>query len=237
MELRECVILITGATGTLGRALVQAADATGARLALTARQTGSLETLAADLGLAPERTRLISADLSDAESVEALVARIAADWGGVDVLLNAAGGWAGGERLADLSPQAWDAQLDLNLRTVYLVCRAVLPTMLQRGWGRIVNVASRAALEPAGRQAAYNVAKAGVVALTASIAQDYRRKGVTANVILPSIIDSAANRVAMPDADYARWVKPTDIASMMLYLCSDQAAAISGASIPMYGGV
>ncbi len=237
MVLEDSVILITGATGTLGRAVVQASSATNARLVLTARQSDSLETLAAELDLSPERTRLIPADLTDHAAVDALIVEIAQQWDGADILLNTTGGWAGGDRLADLSPDSWDAMLALNLRTAFLICRAVLPHMLERGWGRIVNVASRAAPEPAARQAAYNVAKAGVVALTESIAQDYRRKGITANAILPSIIDGPSNRSSMPDADHSRWVKPEDIASMMLYLCSDAAASINGASIPMYGGV
>ncbi len=162
---------------------------------------------------------------------------IATRWGGVDVLLNLAGGWAGGKRLADLSEEDWETMLDMNLRSAFLINRAVLPYMARRGWGRIINVASRAAVEPGPRQAAYNVAKAGVLALTASIAAEYRRQGVAANVILPSIIDTPANRIAMPEADFSRWVKPEALAALMLYLASDAAGALNGASIPLYAQV
>ena len=125
------------------------------------------------------------------EEVQALVDAVVARWGGVDVLLNVAGGWSGGKRLADTSDQEWQAALNRNLTTTFLINRAVLPSMLKRGWGRIVNVGSKAAEQPGPRQAAYNVAKAGVVALTQSIAADYRRQGICANVLLPSIIDTA----------------------------------------------
>ncbi len=125
--------------------------------------------------------------------------------------------------------------MQMNLLSALHVCRAVLPYMVGRGWGRIVNIGSRAAVSAGARQAAYNIAKAGVVALTASIAADYARQGIVANVILPSIIDSPANRSEMPTADYSRWVKPEEIAAALLYLASDEAAALNGASIPLYG--
>jgi NAD(P)-dependent dehydrogenase (short-subunit alcohol dehydrogenase family) len=237
MDLREKVLLVTGASGTLGVAVTRLAAQTGARLALTARQTPPLESQARELLLPPDRTLILAADLALPEDVAALVERVDSEWGGFDVLLNATGGWSGGSRVAEMAVQDWDAMLALNLRTAFLTCRAVLPHMIERGWGRIVNIASRAALEPAAKQAAYNVSKAGVLALTASIAQDYKRKGITANTILPSVIDSPAARQAQPDADHSRWVKPDDIARMMLYLCGEETGSINGASIAMYGGL
>jgi NAD(P)-dependent dehydrogenase (short-subunit alcohol dehydrogenase family) len=109
--------------------------------------------------------------------------------------------------------------------------------MLERGWGRIINIGSRSAVEPGTRQAQYNVSKAAVVSLTQSIANDYKRKGITANVILPSTIDTPSNRQHSPDADFTRWVQPQDLAALMLYLCSDAAGSITGAAIPVYGGM
>jgi NAD(P)-dependent dehydrogenase (short-subunit alcohol dehydrogenase family) len=107
--------------------------------------------------------------------------------------------------------------------------------MLEHKWGRIVNIAARAAVLPGAKQAAYNVAKAGVVALTASIVQDYRRSGVTANCLLPGTIDTPDNRRSMPEGDASRWVKPEELVSAMLYLISDEASAVNGAAIPVYG--
>jgi NAD(P)-dependent dehydrogenase (short-subunit alcohol dehydrogenase family) len=231
------VVLITGATSGLGRVVVRKMAETEARLALTVRHLDTLEAMAAELKLADDRTLLHAADLAVPEEVQALVDAVVARWGGVDILLNVAGGWSGGKRLADTSDQEWQAALSRNLGTAFLIDRAVLPSMLKRGWGRIVNVGSKAAEQPGSRQAGYNVAKAGVVALTQSIAADYRRTGITANVLLPSIIDTTENREQMPDSDFARWVKPDELAATMLFLCSDEAASINGASIRVYGGV
>lgn len=237
MNVADRVILVTGATGTLGGAVARLVAASGARMVLTARHSPPLEALSHELSLTPDRALTVAADLAIAENVATLIERVNAAFGGVDILLNAAGGWGGGSRVGEMTPDDWEAMLSLNLRTAFHICHAVLPHMLEQGWGRIVNVGSRAAVEPAAKQAAYNVSKAAVVSLTASIAQDYKRKGITANVILPSVIDSPAGRKAAPDADYTRWVKPEDIAKMMLYLCSDQAGSISGTSISMYGGM
>jgi NAD(P)-dependent dehydrogenase (short-subunit alcohol dehydrogenase family) len=236
-QLQGKVVLITGATGGLGRAVVRKAAETDARLALTVRRLDALQELAGQLKLADERTLLHAADLAIPEEAQALVDAVVARWGGVDILLNVAGGWSGGKRLADTSDQEWQSALNRNLTTTFLINRAVLPSMLKRGWGRIVNVGSKAAEQPRPRQAAYNVAKAGVVALTQSIAAEYRRQGITANVLLPSIIDTAENREQMPDGDFSRWVKPDELAATMLFLCSDEAASINGASIRVYGGV
>ncbi|MFW6137902.1 MAG: SDR family oxidoreductase, partial [Spirochaetota bacterium] len=124
-----------------------------------------------------------------------------------------------------------------NLHSAFLVNRAVLPHMMDEGWGRIINFGSRAAVKPGQRQAGYNVSKAGVVSLTSSVALEYRLKGITANAVLPSIVDTPANRKAMPDSDFSRWVKPEQIASLALFLCSEEAADINGAAIPVYGKV
>ena len=235
MGLQDKVVLITGATGGLGSAVVRAYATTGARLALTARSQDTLEKLAREVELPADRTLLYAADLAVAEAARALVAAVAARWGGADVLLNIAGGWQGGARLAEVADDEFHKTMHNNLLSAFHINRAVLPYMVERGWGRIINIASRAAASPAAKQAAYNIAKAGVVALTASIAADYARQGVVANAILPSIIDSPANRSQTPTADYSRWVKPEEIAAALIYLSSDEAAALNGASIPMYG--
>jgi NAD(P)-dependent dehydrogenase (short-subunit alcohol dehydrogenase family) len=235
VDLSGKTILITGATGALGSAAAKACAAAGANLALTARSSEALTALAYALALPAERLLVHPADLTAQPDVNALTAAIAAHCGGADILLHTTGGWAGGTRLAELSDDAWVTMLDLNLLAAMRINRAVLPRMLERKWGRIVNVAARAAVLPGARQAAYNVAKAGVVALTASIAQDYRRSGVTANCVLPGTIDTPDNRRSMPDGDFARWVKPAEIVSAMLYLCSEEAGAVNGAAVPVYG--
>ena len=233
--MRDKTILITGATGAVGRVVSRAMAATDASLVLSGRRQSALDQLASSLDTG--RVVAVAADLTNAGEVDALVSSASAESGGVDILLNIAGGWRGGERVAKVSEDAWDSALDLNLRSAFLINRAVLPYMVSQGWGRIVNMGSRAVERPGARQVAYNVSKAGVVALTASIAAEYRRRGVAANVILPAIVDTPSNRSSMPDADRSRWVTPEQIADLMLYLCSDAGAALNGASIPVYGRV
>lgn len=228
-------ILITGATGALGSETAQRCATTGARLVLTARSAEPLRALADTLDIPTERLLLQPADLISVESVSELMRAVAERFGGADILLHTAGGWAGGARLAELSDADWLSQLELNLMAGFHINRAVLPWMLEHKWGRIVNIAARAAVLPGARQAAYNVAKAGLVALTTSIAQDYRRSGVTANCLLPGTIDTPDNRRNMPDGDFSRWVKPAEIISAMLYLASEEASAVNGAAIPVYG--
>ncbi|MHB1294149.1 MAG: SDR family NAD(P)-dependent oxidoreductase [Anaerolineae bacterium] len=234
-DLRERVVLITGVTGGIGPVVARTFAEAGARLALTAPRQEALDALAASLGLAEDRCWTHAADLARTEDVQTLMDALAARWGGADILLNLAGGWQGGMRVAEMTDEHWDAVLDRNLRSAFHINRAVLPFMLSRGWGRIINFGSRAVEQPGPRQAAYNVAKAGVVALTASIAAEYRRQGVSANVLLPAVIDTPGNRAQSPDADTSRWVQPSELAALMLFLCSEEGSGLNGASIPVYG--
>ena len=236
--MKSRVVLVTGATGVLGQAVARAVVAAGARVILTARREEPLAALVAELASGDEgRVWARPADLTDAAQVKSLVQEIAQHWKGVDVLLNTTGGWQGGQRLADVTDEEWYAMLQLNLGSAFLINRAVLPYMVNMQWGRIVNIGSSAAVKPGARSAAYNVSKAAVVALTASIAADYRRSGVAANVIMPSIIDTPSNRAQMPDADRSRWVRPEEIAQLMLFLCSEEGGSLNGAAIPVYGRV
>jgi NAD(P)-dependent dehydrogenase (short-subunit alcohol dehydrogenase family) len=241
LVLSDRVVLITGASGALGRAVSGKIAAAGARVALTGRKREPLDELASGLvrefGLSGDRAMVQASDLGKSDEVRALVEAVAGRWGGVDALVNLAGGWRGGKTLAELSDEEWDSALEMNLRSAFLVNRAVLPFMVKKGWGRIVNISSRAAESPGPKQAAYNVAKAGVIALTGSIAAEYRKNGIAANVILPSIIDTPSNRSQMPDADASRWVHPQELASLIVYLLSDEGGSLNGAAIPVYGRV
>jgi NAD(P)-dependent dehydrogenase (short-subunit alcohol dehydrogenase family) len=160
-------------------------------------------------------------------SVAAAVAETVRRAGRLDVLVNAAGGFAAGDLLAT-GAATWRHMLALNLDSAYLVCRAALPSMVAAGRGRIVNVASRAVVPPAGGFLAYTVAKTGVIALTRALAQEVRRHGITVNAVLPSTMDTPANRAAMPGADRARWVAPASVAGAILFLASDAAADVTG---------
>jgi len=235
--LRDRVVLISGATGALGSAVTRRFARTEARLALTGRSEQKLERLVAEVGLPAESVFTAPANVTQADGVRDLVEAIVARFERVDVLLNTVGGWSGGKPVGETPVEEWDRLLALNLRSAFLLSRAVLPLMLESGWGRIVHVSSKTAVAPRARQAGYAVAKMGVITLTEVIAAEVKGTGVTANVILPSIIDTPANRKMMPKADPRKWVEPERIAATMRFLCSDDAASINGARIPIYGAV
>jgi NAD(P)-dependent dehydrogenase (short-subunit alcohol dehydrogenase family) len=235
--LRDRVVLISGATGALGSAVTRTFAQTPVHLALTGRSEQKLERLAVEAGLPGEHIFTTVADVTQAASVEDLADAVLAHFGRIDVLLNTAGGWSGGKPVWETPVDEWDHMLALNLHSAFLLSRAVLPHMLEAGWGRIVHVSSKTAVAPRGKRAAYAVSKMGLVTLTEVIAAEVKGTGVTANVILPSVIDTPANRASMPKADPRKWVPPECIAATMQFLCSDAAASINGARIPIYGAV
>ena len=226
--MRNQVVLVTGGTGALGAAVTLAALEAGAAAVVTYRDARDRDALsgrvpAADRG----RLHAIQADVTDAESVRRLFDEVTARHRRLDVLVNTVGGFAGGALLAT-DERAWDGMLTLNLRSAYLCCRAALPPMLAAGRGRIVNVGSRSVVPPTGGFVAYTVSKAAVLALTQALAHEVRGRGVTVNAVLPSTMDTEANRRAMPDADRSGWVTPDSVARAILFLMSDAAADVTG---------
>ncbi|MGC9358139.1 MAG: SDR family oxidoreductase [Anaerolineae bacterium] len=234
-HLQQKVILITGATGALGSVVTREFAQTSARLVLTSTSEDKLRRLASETGLPEDRYLIKTADLSDNVAVTELVNATVERFGAVDVLLNTAGGWRGGDPVHKTSLEEWNLMLNMNLHSAFLISRAVLPHMLEAGWGRIVHVASKSAVEPHGKHAGYAVSKAGVVTLTDVIADEVKGTGVTANVILPSTIDTPNNRKYIPDAHPEKWVPPEQIAALMRFLCSESAASINGSHIGIYG--
>ena len=186
----------------------------------------------------PDHERLVlePADLSDPASAESMAALAAGDAAApLRAVVNLVGGFAAGERVHATPVEDFEAQLRLNLRPTYLVCQATLPHLLAGGGGAIVCVSSRAALRPFPGAAGYIVGKAAVLAFVDALAAEYRQDAIRVNAILPSVIDTPANRRSMPDADHARWVRPEQIADVVRFLCEDGAQAISGAHVPVYG--
>jgi NAD(P)-dependent dehydrogenase (short-subunit alcohol dehydrogenase family) len=176
----------------------------------------------------------ISADVSTAEGCESMVKQ-ALEHGPLDALVHLVGGFAGGSPVAETSDETWDKMMNVNLRTAFCCIRAALKPMQAAGRGRVVAVGTRMAVEPTPNFAAYAVSKAALVALVKNVAAEGEQFGVTANVVLPSVIDTPVNRAAMPKADFSRWVKPESIAKLLVFLVSDAAADTSGAVIPIYG--
>lgn len=224
-------ILVTGGTGALGRAVVEAFLAAGDRVVVPWIVPAEAEAVRASWGdlLAAGRAQLVEADVSD-EAGAAATARAAGD---VDVLVNGVGGFAGGPPVDETSLEVWDRMYRINLRTAAACCRAVLPGMKRRGRGVVVSVASQAALAPPAGLAAYAASKAGVVALTASLQAEVAPRGIRVHAVVPSTIDTPANRAAMPDADFSAWTPPAKIAGVILWLASDAASSVRGALLPV----
>jgi NAD(P)-dependent dehydrogenase (short-subunit alcohol dehydrogenase family) len=226
-------VLLAGGTGGLGQAVSLAFLAEGASLAVTYRDQKGFDALRTAAGANGSRLEGHPLDVTDEAAVARLVKEILERHGRLDVLVNAVGGYAAGKPLWEVDTATFEQMLALNLRSGLLLARAAVPAMLEKQRGAIVNVASRAAFDHAARSAAYAASKAAAVALIDSLAADLKDTGVRANSILPSIIDTPANRKAMPKADFASWPKPDDIARVILFLCSDDAKLIHGAAIPV----
>lgn len=229
------VVLVAGGAGGLGRDVSVAFLGEGAKVIVPYRRQSEMDTLARLAGSAATSLEGHIVDLSDDSAVANFVQGILAGHSRLDVVVNTVGAWAGGAKFWQADAAEFDRMLNLNLRTGYALLRAALPPMLKQGSGAIVNVASRAAVDHAGTAAGYVASKAAAVAMIDSLATDLKGTGVRANSILPGIIDTEANRQAMPTADFSKWPKPEAIARVILFLCSEDASLINGAAIPVYG--
>ncbi|MEU4625218.1 SDR family NAD(P)-dependent oxidoreductase [Actinoplanes sp. NPDC023801] len=220
--------LVTGGTGGLGPATISAFLAAGWRVVAPVRP-GTADRL-------PAGATAVDADLTVEADVRA-AARAAADdpQAPLRAVVNLVGGYAGAGLIADTPVDDFEAMLTANLRPTYLTTAAALPYLIEGGGGSVVCVSSRAAVAPFPGAAGYVTAKAAVLAFAAAVDVEYRKRNVRCNTVLPSVIDTRANRAAMPDADHERWVSPAEIAEVVLFLASDASAPTSGAQIPVYG--
>jgi len=223
-------LLITGGTGGLGVAVTREALARGAVVTVPYHHEGELSRL--DDLQEEERLSFVAADLSKESEVE----RVIGDMPALDALVHLVGGFAMGPTHA-VTLEAWRAHHDLTLTTTFLCCKHALGRMRESGYGRIVTIGSKAVEVPMGQMAAYSAAKAGVVALTRVIAEEHKGTNVTANCVLPSVIDTPANREAMGDDDADKWVTPASLAEAILFLASEAAGDLRGAAVPVYGGM
>ena len=229
------VVLVAGGTGGLGRAVTLAFLEEGAKVIATYRKQEELDTLKIRAGVNTAQLDGVAVDVTDEAAARQLIEKIVGKYRRLDAMVNTVGGYAGGTKLWELETKVFDQMLALNLRSGYALSRAAVRAMLKEGHGAIVNVAAKAAVDHAGGAAAYAASKSAAVALLDSLAADLQGSGVRANTVLPSIIDTEANRKAMPKADFAKWPKPEEIARVILFLCSDDARVIHGAAIPVYG--
>lgn len=234
-DFTDRVVVVTGAAGNLGVAVARAFQNARASLALVDRSSDRLPKLFHDLSGSPNHLFTPPTDVTDPGSVAVAIAEIVSRFGRIDALVNTAGGYRAGTPLHETSLDDWDFMLNLNARSVFVVCQAVIPQMLRQGQGRIINVASRAALGGDALHAAYSVSKTAVVRLTESMDAELKYQGVNVNCVMPGMIDTPQNRAAMPGADFSKWVAPEAIADVILFLASDGSRAIHGAAIPVYG--
>jgi NAD(P)-dependent dehydrogenase (short-subunit alcohol dehydrogenase family) len=223
MGLEKKVVLIAGGGGALGHTVVPAFVRAGARVISVDRHGSAGQ---------PDGWVAVAADVTDESDVRRLVEEVVRMEGRIDALVNLVGGFALG-RAAETDVPLWQRMLTLNLTSAFLLSKAVMPHMLGRRSGRIVHVAARAAVEPFPGAAAYIVSKSGLVALIRALATELAGSGVMVNGILPTTIDTPANRNSMPDVDPSTWVRPESVAQALIYLASDEASQINGAVIPM----
>lgn len=226
-------VLLTGGTGGLGMGVTPKLIAQGANVTIPYRNTAEVDRLKQQMS--PQdfsKIQFVLLDLLDESAVRQLIQ----DMGRVDVLIHLVGGFSMGAT-HEYDYGDWRKDLDLNLNTTFLACKYSLAQMRQQAYGRIVTVGSRGAVEPGAQLAAYCAAKAAVVALTQSIAAETQNTGITANCVLPSVIDTPSNRATMGDDNADSWVKPSSLADVICFLASEAARDVRGAAIPVYGDI
>lgn len=234
MRLKDKVAIITGGTGALGKAVVSVFLEEGARVSCTYIVEEELKGLSSIVEKYKPRLILIRANVTKEKQVSRVVERTLQRFGRIDVLVNIVGGFTYAT-IVDTDEKTWDHMMNINLKSTFLCSKAVLPHMIKQNYGKIINVSSRPALRGTAGIGAYSASKAGVLNLTETIADEVRDYEINVNAILPSTIDTPANRKAMPKADFSKWVKPEEIARVMVFLASDDSKPISGAAIPVYG--
>lgn len=235
-ERKTRTVVVAGGTGALGKAVSLAFLTTGARVIATYLSEQEYDSLASEAHvIGASNISGIKLDVMD----DAAVARFTADtetkYGGIDALVITVGGYAGGKRLWEADLTTFDKMINLNLRAAFVMARAVLPGMIRQKHGAIVNVASKAGYGHSAGASLYAASKAGVMALFDSLAEEVKGYNINVNSVVPSIMDTPANRKAMPKADFSIWPRTEDVAKVILFLCSEEARLVQGAAVPVYG--
>lgn len=228
-------VLITGGTGALGREASLAflkSNATAAITHVTDREISQLEST---LGSLMSKVMLLKADIGDEQQVKKMVSDVVKKYGRIDILINVVGGYVGGKKVTEMTEKEWDLMMHLNLKTAFLISKHVVEQMVKQGSGKVVHVAARLGLKGIAGNSAYGASKSGLIRLVESLSDEVKDKNINVNCIMPSIIDTGANRKDMQGADFSKWVKPSEIARVMLFLTSDDSKQIHGAAIPVYG--
>jgi NAD(P)-dependent dehydrogenase (short-subunit alcohol dehydrogenase family) len=222
------VVLVTGATGGLGNFVTQALLDAGATVVGVSRKIQRSD-------FASPLFTALPGEIATAQGAAAVVEQALARHGRIDVLAHLVGGFASGKSIAETDDATFQKMMELNLNAVFQILRATIPTLRKSGSGRIIAIGSRAALEPGVGVGAYSASKAAMLSLIRTAALENRDAGVTANTILPGTMDTPANRASDPNADFSKWVRPTTVASLVLWLAGECGKEVNGAAIPVYG--
>ena len=233
--MKDSIVLVTGGAGNLGRAVTRAFLDRGARVVVPFYKTdapGALDPLRTEFG---DQMNSFALDLTTERGAEQAV-RQTIEWGGrLDAVAHLVGGYTGGVDLAETPLAVWDRMMDLNLKSAWLISRFAIPKMAETGGGALVFVSSRTARRGMAGKGAYSVAKAGLITLVEAMAEEYGSRGIRANAVLPGVIDTEANRRAMPDADHANWPTAEQVAKVIVFLASADAAVVNGGAVPVHG--
>ncbi len=227
-QLDRKVALITAAKGGLGACVTESFLNAGATVAGVSRSIRQPDFEHPGFNAMP-------ADLTTGDAARRLADEVAVKFGRIDILVHVMGGFAGGMSVTETDDATLEHMLDLNLRSAFYITRGVIPHMRQQGYGRIVAVGSRAAVEPQAMVGAYSASKAALVSLVRTLAIENKDAGITANVVLPGTMDTPGNRAADPGADFSKWIPPQRVSSLILWLATDAASHVNGAVIPVYG--
>jgi len=225
------VVLIPGGTGALGRMLVKKFIASGA----VTISSFLKEKEAEKLKIENPKVELIKLDLLKEEQLLKTIPQLVREFGTINTLVNVVGGYLGGKTIIDLSETEWDSMMNLNLKSAFLISKHVIPIMKSGNGGNIVHISSMTGLKSEGGDSAYAASKAGLIRFVESAAQEFKEFNIHINCILPTIIDTAANRKAIPNADFSKWLSTEDLANVILFLCSPRGRVINGSAIPTYG--
>jgi NAD(P)-dependent dehydrogenase (short-subunit alcohol dehydrogenase family) len=225
------VVLITGGTGALGSTLVKKFLDSGARTISTYFNEKEAE----KLKKANLKVELIKLDITREEEILKVIPILVERFGTIDVLVNLVGGYLGGKNITELGENDWDAMMGLNLKSAFLISKHVISVMKSGKGGKVVHISSRTGLKSDGYDSAYAASKAGLIRFVESTSQEFKDNDININCILPTIIDTEANRRAIPNADFKKWLLKEDLANVILFLCSPYSKVINGAAIPTYG--
>ncbi|HEY7694704.1 MAG TPA: SDR family NAD(P)-dependent oxidoreductase [Nitrososphaeraceae archaeon] len=225
------VVLISGGTGALGRTLVKKFIASGA----VTISSFLNEKEAKKLKIENPKVELTKLDMLNEGQLLKTIPQLKRQFGTINILVNVVGGYLGGRTIIDLSETDWDAMMNLNLKSAFLITKHIIPLMKSGNGGNIVHISSRTGLKSEGGDSAYAASKAGLIRFVESAAQEFKEFNININCILPTLIDTDANRKAIPNGDFSKWLSAEDLANVILFLCSSGGRVINGSAIPTYG--